>query len=139
MRVPVPSRFFEFARPYARSYTLGLVLLLATNGLSLWIPWLLRDAIGQLEAGTPLSGIAWLALWKIEISECNNISRPSMGVVTPEVAPSREGVRFELPSLHRRLPICSRILRPVNQMAVCKHEALSFNKKAAQIRISVES
>jgi ATP-binding cassette subfamily B multidrug efflux pump len=62
MRVPVPSRFFEFARPYARSYTLGLVLLLATNGLSLWIPWLLRDAIGQLEAGTPLSGIAWLAL-----------------------------------------------------------------------------
>ncbi len=62
MRRPVSSRFREFARPYARRYARGLLLLLATNGLSLWIPWLLRDAIEQLEAGTPLSSVAWLAL-----------------------------------------------------------------------------
>jgi ATP-binding cassette subfamily B protein len=62
MRAAVSSRFLEFARPYTRSYALGLLFLLLTNGLSLWIPWLLRDAIEQLEAGTPLSNVAWLAL-----------------------------------------------------------------------------
>ncbi len=61
MRAPVSSRFWEFARPYKRPYALGLLLLLVTNGLSLWIPWLLRDAIEQLQAGAPLSNVAWLA------------------------------------------------------------------------------
>ena len=62
MRTAVSARFREFARPYSGSYALGLALLLATNGLSMWIPWLLRDAIGQLETGARLSNIAWLAL-----------------------------------------------------------------------------
>ena len=62
MRSALLSRFREFARPYAKSYAVGLTLLLATNGLSLWIPWLLRDAIEQLEAGARLASIAWLAL-----------------------------------------------------------------------------
>lgn len=58
----VSSRFFEFARPYSKHYALGSALLLATNALSLSIPWLLRDAIGQLEAGGELRGIGGLAL-----------------------------------------------------------------------------
>jgi ATP-binding cassette subfamily B protein len=62
MRPAVSSRFLEFARPYRGLYARGLLLLLVTNGLSLWIPWLLRDAIGQLEAGAQLSSVAWLAL-----------------------------------------------------------------------------
>ncbi len=62
MRRAVKSRFWQFARPYSGSYAVGLLLLLATNGLSLWIPWLLRDAIGLLENAAPLSGVAWLAL-----------------------------------------------------------------------------
>ncbi len=62
MRAAVSSRFWEFARPYAPSYALGLLMLLATNGLSLWIPWLLRDAIERLEEGSPLAEIARLAL-----------------------------------------------------------------------------
>ena len=62
MRPAVSSRFRGFARPYLGLYARGLLLLLVTNGLSLWIPWLLRDAIGLLEAGARLSNVAWLAL-----------------------------------------------------------------------------
>ena len=50
-------RFVSIARPYLRRFALGLLLLLLTNGLSLWIPWLLRDAIRGLEQGVPLGEI----------------------------------------------------------------------------------
>ena len=43
------NRFAQFARPYAPAYAGGFLLLLATNALGLWIPWLLRDAVGALE------------------------------------------------------------------------------------------
>jgi len=61
MRTAVSSRFREFARPYLGVYALGLLLLFLTNGLALWIPWLLREAIEKLENGSKLSSIAWLA------------------------------------------------------------------------------
>jgi ATP-binding cassette subfamily B protein len=40
-----------------------LLLLLATNALGLWIPWLLRDAINALEAGVELRAVAGFAAW----------------------------------------------------------------------------
>ena len=53
---------YELARPYRAYYGVGFVLLLATNGLSLWIPWLLRDAIRLLEGGAELAAVGGLAL-----------------------------------------------------------------------------
>ena len=55
------SRYWAFARPYLPVYALGLVLLLLTNGLSLWIPWLLRNAIEAIEAGVDLTVLARFA------------------------------------------------------------------------------
>jgi len=55
------SRFASFARPHAGRYGAGLVLLLVTNGLSLWLPWLLRDAIQAMERGVELSVIGGYA------------------------------------------------------------------------------
>lgn len=55
-------RFWTYARPYLPVYLAGFVLLLLANGLSLWIPWLLRDAIRAIEAGKPLGTVAGLAL-----------------------------------------------------------------------------
>jgi len=54
-------RFAHYARPYLRTYLVGLVLLLVTNGLALWIPWLLRDAIEAIEREKGLSTVAGLA------------------------------------------------------------------------------
>lgn len=45
------ERFWRFARPYRRDYLGGLFYLVLTNGLSLGIPWLLRDAIHAMERG----------------------------------------------------------------------------------------
>ena len=56
------KRFAQFARPYAPAYAGGFLLLLATNGLGLWIPWLLRDAVESLERHEGLSVITKLAL-----------------------------------------------------------------------------
>lgn len=55
------KRFAQFARPYAPAYAGGFLLLLVTNGLGLWIPWLLRDAVGALERHEGLSVITKLA------------------------------------------------------------------------------
>ena len=46
------ARFAFWARPYRRSYVVGLVWLIATNALALGIPWLLRGAVHDLTAGT---------------------------------------------------------------------------------------
>jgi len=61
-------RFWNFARPYMPVYGLGLVLLLLTNGLGLWIPWLLRDAITAIENGAALDVVARLALLMIGVA-----------------------------------------------------------------------
>jgi len=47
----------QLGRPYLSRYLLGSLLLVLTNGLSLWIPWLLRDAIRALEGGAALATI----------------------------------------------------------------------------------
>jgi len=56
-------RYWNFARPYLPIYAAGLLLLLATNALGLWIPWLLRDAIDALERGVGLGVVAGFAAW----------------------------------------------------------------------------
>jgi ATP-binding cassette subfamily B protein len=56
------GRFWSFGRACRGRYAAGLLLLIATNGLSLGIPWLLGRAVGALEAGAPLARIGWLAL-----------------------------------------------------------------------------
>jgi ATP-binding cassette subfamily B protein len=56
------GRFWSFARPYLPGYIRGLLLLLATNGLVLLIPWLLRRAIDAMERGENLQVVARLAL-----------------------------------------------------------------------------
>ena len=61
---PRPSRsrlFWQYARPYLGTFAVGGLLLAATNGLSLWIPWLLRTAIDAMEAGTTQRHLALLA------------------------------------------------------------------------------
>jgi ATP-binding cassette subfamily B protein len=45
-------RFWSWARPYRAEYARGTAWLVATNALALGIPWLLRGAIHDLEAGT---------------------------------------------------------------------------------------
>ena len=61
-------RALQLAWPYRRRLALGFVLLLATNGLSLWIPWLLRDAIRAMESQVDLRVIGRLALWMIGVA-----------------------------------------------------------------------
>jgi ATP-binding cassette subfamily B protein len=58
----VLSRLLHLARPYLHRYAAGFALLLATNGLSLWIPWLLRDAVRAMERNVDLRVIGRYAL-----------------------------------------------------------------------------
>ena len=62
------KRFAQFARPYAPAYAGGFLLLLATNGLGLWIPWLLRDAVGALERNEGMQVITKLAVMMIAVA-----------------------------------------------------------------------
>jgi len=62
------NKFWSFARPYLPGYLLGLALLLLTNGLALWIPWLLRDAIRAMERGAALGVVAGFAGWMVGVA-----------------------------------------------------------------------
>jgi len=62
------KRLAQFARPYAPAYAGGFLLLLATNGLGLWIPWLLRDAVGALERHEELQVITKLAVMMVAVA-----------------------------------------------------------------------
>ncbi len=46
---------------HRREFTLGFLCLLATNALTLAIPWLLKVAVERLGAGAPWRSIGWLA------------------------------------------------------------------------------
>jgi len=54
--------FWPFARPYRGAIGAGFLLLLGTNALALWIPWLLRSAIDAMQRGEPAARIARLGL-----------------------------------------------------------------------------
>lgn len=55
------GRLRRYALPYRRDFAAGFGLLLATNALALGIPWLLREAVAAMEAGTDLSTLSGLA------------------------------------------------------------------------------
>ncbi len=61
-------RAATFARPYLPRYLTGLVLLLGTNGLSLWIPSLLRDAIRAMQRNVELPVIGRFAVLMIMVA-----------------------------------------------------------------------
>ena len=58
----VAAGLWRWIRPYRARCALGLFWLLATNALSLGIPWLLRAAVHALEAGTTRRALAGYAL-----------------------------------------------------------------------------
>ena len=58
----VVAGMWRWIRPYRARCALGLFWLLATNALSLGIPWLLRAAVHALEAGTTARVLAGYAL-----------------------------------------------------------------------------
>jgi len=65
MRRPGPERvslILRYLRTYRRVFILGFLCLVATNGLTLSIPWLLKEAIDALGRGEPLRRVASLAL-----------------------------------------------------------------------------
>lgn len=68
-------RVAHFARPYLHRYAVGFVLLLATNGLSLWIPWLLRDAIRAMERKVELRVVGGFALLMIAVAVVQAVIR----------------------------------------------------------------
>jgi ATP-binding cassette subfamily B protein len=69
------KRFLDFGRPYRGAILVGFVLLLLTNALGLWIPWLLRDAIHGLEESRPLGEIARLALTMVGVALAQSVVR----------------------------------------------------------------
>jgi ATP-binding cassette subfamily B protein len=52
----------RYLRLYRRAFLLGLACLVATNGLTLGIPWLLKDAIEALRQGSTMRSVASYAL-----------------------------------------------------------------------------
>ncbi|HXV76587.1 MAG TPA: ABC transporter ATP-binding protein [Candidatus Polarisedimenticolaceae bacterium] len=62
------GRLVRLARPHWPAFALGFALLLATNGLALSLPWLLREAIHAMERGAALGVIARLALAMIVVA-----------------------------------------------------------------------
>ncbi len=58
---PMLAHFLAYGRPYRRRYLGGFLLLVATNGLSLGIPWLLRDAVAAMERRAGPATIAAIA------------------------------------------------------------------------------
>jgi ATP-binding cassette subfamily B protein len=69
------ATIWDWASPYAPRYAAGLALLLATNGLALWIPWLLRDAIAAMERGAELDVIGRYALGMIAVAGVQAMTR----------------------------------------------------------------
>ncbi|ANM32446.1 hypothetical protein ABI59_23040 [Acidobacteria bacterium Mor1] len=69
------SRFWQLGKPYKWAFLAGFAFLLLTNGLNLWIPWLLRDAVDAMESGEPLSTVARLAMAMIGIALAQAVVR----------------------------------------------------------------
>lgn len=69
------ARFWSFARPHTPSYLVGLLLLLMTNGLSLWIPWLLRRAVEAMERRAEVKEVATVAVWITGVAIAQGVVR----------------------------------------------------------------
>lgn len=64
----IRRRFAQLGRPYLGRYLLGALLLIATNALGLWIPWLLRDAIRALESAAAPAVVGRYALLMVAVA-----------------------------------------------------------------------
>lgn len=61
-QISTPSGLIRyFLARYRGRISLGIVLLVLTNGLALWIPRLLKHAVDAMEAGVDAGTIAWFA------------------------------------------------------------------------------
>lgn len=69
--------FVSFARPYMPLYALSFGLLIVTNGLMIWIPWLLRDAVNALQRGDSTGEVARLALMMVGVAILQGLARVS--------------------------------------------------------------
>lgn len=58
----VLARLGSHARPYRGDFARGAALLVLTNALALGVPWVLREAVRALEAGTTLGTLGVFAL-----------------------------------------------------------------------------
>jgi ATP-binding cassette subfamily B protein len=56
------SLILRYVRAYRRDFTLGFLFLVATNALTLWIPWILKQAIEAIRLGAAAPGVARYAL-----------------------------------------------------------------------------
>jgi len=68
-------RAATFARPYLPRYVVGFALLLGTNGLSLWIPALLREAIRAMERSVDLRVIGRFGVLMIAVAMAQAVVR----------------------------------------------------------------
>ncbi|HJQ97117.1 MAG TPA: ABC transporter ATP-binding protein [Candidatus Polarisedimenticolaceae bacterium] len=66
---------WRFLQPYRSRYAVGLAWLLATNALALGIPWLLRAAVHELEAGTTRRTLAVYALGIVALALVQSLTR----------------------------------------------------------------
>ncbi|UCF67648.1 MAG: ATP-binding cassette domain-containing protein, partial [Acidobacteriota bacterium] len=69
------GRFWGNARAHRSAFILGVALLLATNALSLWIPWLMRDAVHAIERGSTLAQLSLYGLGIIAVAIAQAIVR----------------------------------------------------------------
>ena len=69
------KRVLQWARPYRRSYAVGLAWLIATNLLALGIPWLLRGAVHDLTAGTNARRLSAWAMGMIGLAIVQSFTR----------------------------------------------------------------
>ncbi len=61
-RVLLPAFFARYARRYLRVYALGLLMLLATNGLTVAIPRMIKEVFDELAGGRDMSTVHAFAL-----------------------------------------------------------------------------
>ncbi|MGD8377161.1 MAG: ABC transporter ATP-binding protein [Acidobacteriota bacterium] len=61
-------RLLAFSRPYRTRYVAGIALLVATNGLALLLPWLLRGAVSAMERRAQLAVIGGWALSMVGVA-----------------------------------------------------------------------
>lgn len=77
----IPAYLWENTRGLRGRYLGGLLFLLATNGLALSIPWLVKDAIDRIEGGSSPGTIAGFALAIAAIAAMQAVVRTASRVL----------------------------------------------------------
>jgi ATP-binding cassette subfamily B protein len=77
----VIHQLWAWGRPYLPHYGAGCALLVLTNGLGVWIPWLLRDAVRAIERGAALRVVAGLVLAMAAVAGVQAVVRTASRLV----------------------------------------------------------